>query len=306
MRKIKGQGKLTKLFASKIAAYNKSVFTKYISKGENLKHLCEGLNINQSIHLQVVSFSSTYDFSEQVLSILSFIKYAGQPVSWTVYSDGTHSKTQISLLELSFSFIKVVCIENFESYIGKNINSALLPYKKELIAYAKVVPLGKRMFFYLNFDIAQPTLFIDSDIIFYEKAKFLKPLINENYNGWFLPDSDWGCLDSRYKSLQTPQPYQVNGGMFLINKNLKYLPTGMDFFCSLGNKYEYFSDQNVFHILLLANGFMPFDPRIFVLDSGDQFDIAYSHKVEEMAVRHYTGPVRHKMWQRDWKWHLSL
>ena len=306
MKKLKYQGGITKLLTTKIAAQHKSLFAKYINESGNLRQLSITIDKGQPVHLQVVSFSSTYDFSEQVLSVLSFIKYVGIPISWIVYSDGTHSPSQVKLLETSFNFLEVICITDFEDYIEHNISNNLLLYKKELIDYANVVPLGKRMFLYLNFDIKSPTLFIDSDILFYSKAECIQSLVTADYNGWFLPDAGWGCLDSRYISVQMPQPYQVNGGMFLIKNSLKYLNEGMEFFRSLGNEYEYFSDQNVFHILLLANGFMPLDPRIFILNSGDQFDIAYSHKVEEMAVRHYTGPVRHKMWQRDWKWHLSL
>ena len=306
MKKVKGQGRLTKMLASKIAAFNKDKFKRYIDDATKLAQLSKELYNNTNIDIEIVSFSSSFDFAEQILSILSFIKYVGLPIRWTLYSDGTHTNDQLNLLKTSFEFLEVINIADFANYVEDNISKDLLQYKQELKLYAKNVPLGKRMFLYLNFDIKRPTLFIDSDIVFYSKAGCIKDILATNYNGWFLPDFDWGCLDSRYMLAQAPQPYQVNGGMFLVNKNLEHLAVGMDFFRSLGDKYEYFSDQNVFHILLLANGFMPFDPRIFILNSGDQFDMAYSHKVEEMAIRHYTGPVRHKMWQKSWKWHLSL
>ena len=162
------------------------------------------------------------------------------------------------------------------------------------------------MFLYLNTNIERPTLFIDSDIVFYKKASVLRQIMVEHYHGWFLPDYDWGCLDSRYKAVQSPQPYQVNSGMLLMNKNLTYLKEGMEFFIRLGTSYEYFTEQSVIHILLIANAFMPFDPRIFILNPSDQFDFSYLYKTDEMAIRHYTSTVRHKMWQKNWKWHLSL
>jgi hypothetical protein len=121
-----------------------------------------------------------------------------------------------------------------------------------------------------------------------------------------LPDDDWGCLDSRYKAKNSRELYQVNSGFFLLNRELEDVRKGLDFLNSLNGKYEYFSEQTTYHILFNDNHLMPLDPRIFVLNSDDQFDLSYILPKDKMAMRHYTGTVRHKMWQRDWKWHLSL
>ena len=306
MKKIKGQGTLTKMFASQIASFNKKKFTMYISKKDNLKQFVFDFYGGKKINIDVVSFSSAHDFSEQVLSILSFIKNVGVPASWVVYSDGTHTNEQVNHLEREFSFLKIIKIEHIDDYIRKNIKTSLLPYIELLTKYAEMSPLGKRLFLYLNYKIIIPVLFIDSDIVFYQKSSCLDNLINDKKNGWFLPDADWNNLDSRYMANTTPQPYQVNGGLFIINKELSEVSLGLNFLKSLNNSYEYFSDQTAIHIILLANNFIPLDPRVFALNSGDQFDFGYFYLKDTLAVRHYTGPVRHKMWQRDWKWHLSI
>lgn len=305
MKKIKGQGKLTKMLASKVATFNKNNFNRYISEIDKLKQFIDYYG-DKTIDVEVVSFSSAHDFSEQVLSILSFIKNVGLPATWTVYSDGTHTSEQIKKLESEFTFLKLIKTDFIDAYIRKNIKPSLLPYQEILISYANKFALGKRLFLYLNYFIVKPTIFIDSDIMFYQKADCLSSIINHNENGWFLPDADWNNLDSRYMAITIPQLYQVNGGLFIINKELAKLSKGLDFLESLNDTYEYFSDQTVIHIILLENNFMPLDPRIFALNSGDQFDFGYLYPKGTIAVRHYTGPVRHKMWQRDWKWHLSL
>jgi hypothetical protein len=46
------------------------------------------------------------------------------------------------------------------------------------------------------------------------------------------------------------------------------------------------------------------DPRQFIVDSADQFDLSLKYYPENIAMRHYTSPVRHKMWQNGWKWHF--
>ncbi|HKB45000.1 MAG TPA: hypothetical protein VKC90_11445 [Chitinophagaceae bacterium] len=304
MKKIKYQGGLTKLITSKIGNKNKKRFARFIK--QNLS-LVSNKIIGRYMQIDIVSFSSTYDFYEQVLSILSFLRYVGTPASWTVYSDGSHTEGQVKLLESGFEFIKVEKIDwkNFK-VLPDDCKQALLPYKDQLLDYASKLPLGKRLYYYLNHKIKNPTLFLDSDILFYNKASVFNLVLREKVNGWYLPDADWGCLDSRYKEKNSKQLYQVNGGFFIFNQELTDLKEGLDFLKSLNFKYEYFSDQNIFHILFRSNDFMPLDPRIFILNSADQFDFSYLYTREEMAIRHYTGPVRHKMWQRDWKWQLSL
>jgi hypothetical protein len=302
--KIKFQGGLTKLITSRIGNKNKKRFARFVE--QNLS-LVRNKIMSRDIPIEVVSFSSAYDFYEQVLSVLSFLRHVGSPASWTIYSDGSHSDDQIKLLESGFEFIKVEKRDwkKFKA-LPDDCKEALLPYKDQLLDYAGKLPLGKRLYYYLNHEIKKPTLFLDSDILFYNQASVFDLILNEKVNGWYLPDADWGCLDSRYKEKNSKQLYQVNGGFFLFIHELANLTEGLDFLKSLNFKYEYFSDQSIFHILFRSNDFMPLDPRIFILNSADQFDFSYLYTREQMAIRHYTGPVRHKMWQKDWRWQLSL
>ncbi len=160
----------------------------------------------------------------------------------------------------------------------------------------------------MNHPIENPTLFIDSDILFYEQANVLELILTEKpqANGWFMPDTNWGCLDSRYKEKYTEQIYQINSGFIFSNIAFKNLKDSLAFFKTYNFTYQYFSEQTIYHHLLKNNVYMPLSPKTFILDSGDQFDFSYLFKPKQMAVRHYTGPVRHKMWQKDDKWHLGL
>jgi hypothetical protein len=303
MRKLKYQGGLTKLITSKLGKKNKGKFGAYIE--EALATLLLSLN-NAPLKLDVVSFSSNKDCYDQLLSILSFIRYAGIPESWTVYSDGSHTGDQIKLVEET-GFVQVVVVDwNDPLSLSALCKNQLKPYAEVLIDYAEKFPLGKKLFCYLNHKISKKTLFLDADILFYKKAGMFGQVLDDNTNGWYLPDNEWGNLDSRYKALHSEQLYQINSGFFLLNKELEDVAAGLDFLKGLSFKYEYFTEQNVFHIIFRTNEFMPLDPRIFVLNSGDQFDFSYLFEREQIAMRHYTGPVRHKMWQRDWKWQLSL
>src|SRR3981081_3152833 len=47
---------------------------------------------------EVFSYSSEASLPEQVVSIRSFLRHAGQPEKWTVVSDGTHCTSSLDLL----------------------------------------------------------------------------------------------------------------------------------------------------------------------------------------------------------------
>ncbi|TFZ63318.1 hypothetical protein E4631_22765 [Hymenobacter sp. UV11] len=306
MKKIKGQGTLVKLLASKIADSHRNEFGKHINIMGNLGQLASSVAKSKCLDIQIISFSSTKDFNEQIFSILSFIRYVGTPASWIIYSDGTHINTQIQLIESAFSFIKIIKTSFDNTYFQANVKPSLLPYLDELIHYCRTAPLGKRLFLYLNFEIIKPTIFLDSDVVFYEKSSCLERLLGEDSNGWFLPDEVWGTLDSRYTKITPPQHYQVNAGFFIANRNFTEVSQGLSFLKSLGSDYEYFSEQTVIHIVLHANKFMPLDPRTFILNNADQFDFLNLRPFKQIALRHYTSPVRHKMWQTEWRTQLGI
>lgn len=307
MAKIKYQGGLTKLIASKIGEKNKKKFAALLADGKQFSKLQQSVKPKGRFDCNVVSFSSCRDFSEQVLSILSFLKYVGAPSSWTVYSDGSHTEFHINFLKDNFGFVQFAKVD----FPGLNVDSyefkpALAPYKEALADYAKAFPLGKKLFYYLQHDVVGPTVFIDSDVLFYHKADALHNLLLEDVEGWFLPDTDWNCLDSRYKTVTVPQMYQANSGFIFVKKAFGGYHNALEFLKSTQKKYEYFTEQTVLHILINSSRFMPVDPRIFILNSGDQFDFSYLYPPENIALRHYTGPVRHKMWQKNFEWHLSI
>lgn len=307
MKKLPGQGGLTKKITSWIGKVNREKFEKNLEL--DLANLVKEVNQKKPIEMEVASFSSRNDFCEQILSILSFVRYVGIPTKWTLYSDGSHTNQQISLIEKEFYFVKVKSIDfDAISSLEAMCKDVIKPYHTYMLDYARNHAFGKRLFYYLNHAISKPTLFIDSDIMFYEKANSFEFLINEKpiANGWYMPDVAWGCLDSRYKAINNIQMYQVNAGLMLLCNEFREYKDGLEFYKILDSKYEYFSEQTIIHTLLKSNSFMPLPPKTFILDTADQFDFRYLYKPSEMAVRHYTGPVRHKIWQKSYKWHLGL
>ncbi len=280
MRYVKG---LTRRVCVELAARGRAAFpreTPSVSRAE------------REAPLDLASFSGSRDIREQCLSVLTFLHWVGKPRSWTIYSDGTHQPEDKELLE-SFG----VRVAPWNANPARN--SVIETYSNHATQHA----MGKRLSAYSSHPLAGPTLFLDSDVLFYGRAfELLTAALNEPAH-WFLPDVDWGHLDTRYMAGHGRAMYQLNGGFYLLRPSFDWTRV-TDALAAYSPDFQYFSDQTSYHIGLLGQGARPLDPRFFVVDASDQFSFAPAYRPAEIALRHYTGPVRHKMWQYGWKWHF--
>jgi hypothetical protein len=281
----------------RIAAYRRKEFSKLIKQLPDWKKIYN-INSEEKGDFDLVSFSSSRDLEEQVLSILSLLKWYGYPKNWYVYSDGTHTESDIKILESLGSFVKVVKWD-------KNIEKIKPSDKDTLLAYSNTMPMGKRLICFTTHEIKNRSIYLDSDIVFYKGIlQNLEAVTLSSYN-WFLPDIGWGTLDSRYiKQQKHPQMYQLNGGFNILNKEFSW-DKALEFVSKLENKFEYFSDQTAFHINIINQNSYPLDPRKFVMHAKDQFLFTTLQQSSEIAIRHFISPVRHKMWQNGHEWHLK-
>lgn len=69
---------------------------------------------------------------------------------------------------------------------------------------------------------------------------------------------------------------------------------------------NYWSDQTAFHILTQKEGFIALPKEKFVTGGKDAFTIKNSVDYSKIALRHFVGPVRHKMWQMNWNTILGI
>jgi hypothetical protein len=291
-KKIKYQGGLTKIICARFGRHGKKEFSKLISI-DQLPHVKAR---EKKWDIDVVSFSGKRDFEEQVLSILSFLRYAGKPKRWVIYSDDSHTKFHHDFISRNFDFAS---IERWNKNEDK-----YAPYAATLDSYMKYNVLGKRMYAYANHLSDGQIIFLDSDVVFYSAIFEKLDIVIKDGGSWYLPDAGWGTLDSRYKASHVPEMFQLNGGCFISSPAFSW-ELAYAYLQSLNNTFEYFSDQTAFHIAFIGQGAKPLDPRVCVLNCDDQFDFSYKYGPEEIALRHYVNPIRHKMWQKNWKWHLN-
>lgn len=286
-KKIKYQGGLTRMLCRQQAAKNKEIFGKNVLLPKQLLTFK-----NNSIDFDVISFSGSANFEDQVLSIYSFLYTAGTPVKWTIYSDKTYTKEQKHALQKQFPFVEVADWDVYDFYKGdKHINE-----------YLSVCAMAKKINLIVGHQYRRQTIYLDSDVIFYKN-------FTHYINGPFLKTGLWYASDAlgdvtEYFSLPRDSMYPLNSGLLILNDTFDRSDISV-YFENLKGTYGYFSEQSSFEYALRKQGAHMLDPRQFIIDSADQFDFAMKYFPEDIAMRHYTSPVRHKMWQLGWKWHFA-
>ncbi len=247
---------------------------------------------NREVPFEIISFSGSSGFEDQVLSIYSFTAYAGIPRKWTVYSDKSHTGAEKARLRELFPFVSVTDWDVYHAYRAN-------PFVRDYLA---VCGLAKKLNIILGHPCQGQTIYADSDILFYRNIAYYldSPAITSGM--WYVPDAmehPGNYFGSSPRSI-----YALNSGFLILNESFdprhiyRYLE-------SLKGNYGYFSEQSAFEYAFREQNAGMLDPRQFIIDTTDQFDFHMKYHPATIALRHYTSPVRHKIWQNGWQWHLK-
>lgn len=285
-KKLKYQGGITKLLCMKLAEWNKKRFRKDILKSNRLP----AFKIDK-VNFDMISFSGAASFEDQFLSIYSFVYYAGIPLSWTIYSDKSYNKEHKDIFRTKFPFVSIIDWDIYD-YSGNKL----------LGDYLSVCHLAKKLNVITSHNYQRQTLYLDSDIVFYKNiSTYLNSkLLDKGF--WYASDTMWGNV-SKHFSIERESIYPLNSGLLILNNefNMELIFRYLE---SLKGEYQYFSEQLSFEYAFRKQSGKILDPRQFIIDTGDQFDFSSKYIPDTMAMRHYTGPVRHKLWQYGWHWHF--
>lgn len=293
--KIKGRGYITKKICRSIGAFRRKQFLDLVYK-RKIQLSAYPLDRFVDIRFDILSISSKSDFAEQFFSILSFIVNVGLPPKWILVSDGSHSSVEVELIHEYFPFVEFL---NWDE-----IPNRFPDFEQVYQDYVRESPMGKKIYILSNYLVGKNTLYTDSDILFYPKFRGFLDLLNSTNSLHYLPDNDWGTLDDDLNATSSREMFQLNGGFLLITPSIDW-SKGLDYLRSRMGKYGYFSEQTACHVTFHNQDAQPFDPRIFLLITTDHFRFFNATNKRKAAIRHFVGPLRHKMWQYGWKWHLK-
>jgi hypothetical protein len=241
--------------------------------------------VTRSIPLDVFSYSGNTAVPEQAASIRSFLRHAGRPKSFTVVSDGSHSPRNIRLLQQIDPSVHV--------QPSPPLPSSDLPEKFR--EYLTTHPTGKQLAVIMSLPVNGPSLYLDSDVLFFDAAADLVDRIAEpNVPALYLADCQFSG-DSRLLLNSTEENRPVNTGVLLLFRKINW-SLARERFQMLETAPNFFTNQTLVHLVLHAAGAEPFDPAKYVLRLDDQFVHADRYAGPMLALRHYVNPVRHKFW----------
>ena len=233
----------------------------------------------------VFAYSGENSVPEQVASIRSFLKYVGRPNRFTIVSDGTLSDRSCDILT---SIDPVISVSDFAQWVPKDLPEKIYPY-------LTTHPTGKQLALIMSLPVDAPTLYVDSDVLFFPAARDLMRLAESGgAPAFYLADCRLSADERLFRSdAEKAQP--VNTGVLFLFKKLDWT-LALRRFLELPESPTFFTNQTMTHLTMHANGASALDERKYVLQLDDQFVYSDRYAGRGLALRHYVNPVRHKFW----------
>ena len=240
----------------------------------------------RALECRVFSYSSLADLPEQVVSIRSFLQHVGRPTRYTVVSDGSHDAGARALLR---AIDRAVDVADLADVARRDLPAPVR-------GYARTHPMGAKLALELSLPVEGATLYADADVLFLPGAGgdlTARIARDGGVPGWFLVDEEWAYLDRR---LGAEGDAPVNAGMFLLHRPLDWDEALDRLERHAGGDYGFHTEQTVVHIAMHASGARGLDPRRYVIATDDMHALRDRHAGPDVVLRHYTTPVRHKLW----------
>ena len=245
----------------------------------------DGIDPERELPFDVFAYSGESSLPEQVASIRSFLTHAGRPKQFTVVSDGSHTRASIELLCKIDNCVRVqTTAPPLPAALPEKVQSFLTNHFT-----------GKQLTLIMSLPANGPTLYTDSDVLFFPGAKELVDLAKtQSVSAFYLPDYQFSG-DERLVRDAREKEVSVNMGFLFLFQKLDW-SLGLERLKMLAGTPNFFTTQTVVHFCMHANGARPFDPRKFILQVDDEFIYRDAHAGPSIAMRHYVNPIRHKFW----------
>jgi hypothetical protein len=239
----------------------------------------------QKLPVTVYALSCERDLPEQVASIRSFIRHVGVPEQFIIISDGSYTQKSCNLLCQIHPCIQVIPID-------KLIRNDL---PQVVYDYAAQQAMGKKLAALLSLSINGPTIYTDSDILFFPGATDLADLIfSADRSSRYLPDCT-NNFDERVIHDKSENLNPINAGFILFKDSLNW-DFALERLLKLKELNNYFTEQTLVHLTLHYNHALPLDSNVYVLSVVDQFIYSDKYSNKRIAMRHYVNDVRYKFW----------
>jgi hypothetical protein len=241
------------------------------------------VDAGRELGCEVFAFSSRSHVPEQVASVRSFLRHAGRPRSYTIVSDGSHDESSRRLLRAIDPCVRVVAL-------AEALRPDLPPAVRR---HAGGDPMAAKLALELSLPCDGPVVYADADVLFGGAGDDLARLLRDGGRPWFLPDCE-PYLDRRLLTADEAALRPVNGGFFVL-----FGPLEWDDALARLTRVEstvFHTEQTLLHLAMHASGGRALDRDRYVVDTDDMRAWRSAHPQARLALRHYTTPVRHRLW----------
>ena len=237
------------------------------------------------VPLNVYALSCERDLPEQVASIRSFLSNVGVPNKFTVISDGSYTDETSDLLQRIHPCVEVRAINKF---LKRDLPQCVSDY-------AQIHPMGKKLSALMSIPIDSPTIYTDSDILFFPGGADLVDLANlDTKLSHYLPDCS-NSLDGRLLYEDGEKINPVNAGFILFKHELDW-DFAIKRLANLAGTPSYFTEQTIVHLTIHHHHGVPLCTQKYVMNVEDQFTYPDKFTMKKIVLRHYVSDIRHKFW----------
>jgi hypothetical protein len=246
------------------------------------------ITATRKLDLDMLSFSCERDVPEQALSIRSLLRYVGEPVSFSIVSDGTITSRSAKLLEAISPVVRVMSVAEYAD--GVEVPPSVYAYRDK--------PHGKKLTALLAMrPTDRPVCYVDSDVLFHVGGHGFADLVDSvGDRAYFLQDCQ-EALDVRLVPPEQRYP-PVNSGFLLTGRPIDWTEATR----RLGEIGEAdapgygWSEQSTAHLAYRAAGAEPLPPDACVVAIDDAHTWSDRYVGESTWLRHYVTGTRFKMW----------
>lgn len=250
---------------------------------------------NKKVSTELFSLVGEKSIEDFLLCITSFCQNVGLPPKWTIYSDGTILEETYQKIKKLYPFIEML---PWDFYIESVRDPKLDEYVNKGFIFAK------KLYVIIGHPPVAQTIYTDSDIVYYKNAGLY-------FDNHLLDSGIWCCAEALFSPIKHTYDYpndtlyHINAGFFVYNSTINFKPIN-EYFKNLSEKdFNHFTELKAVEFMLKQQNYKLLDPRLFVIECNDQFIFGSYFDKNVIAFRHFITPVRHKMWQYGYKWHLK-
>ena len=272
----------------KSLAYRLPVIYKYILRYKKLKS-----EHKPTTDLNVITMTGSAHIELTRLSVLSIANKWSKLPKLIIYGDGSISEKEI---RANLSFWKGELEVGEWLYVKKH---HIEKGRKAVLQYADINPFGKKLALILFHAAQHKTMWIDSDILFYND--FLPHIPNQNLDFLCGGSEDWlQAFDDRIVNeleRNFSPDYRFNAGMLYIFGKDLYEKYNLDnMLKNIHPNYDFLTEQTIFaHIAHNSLGVIW--KQNVLKNSHEDNQSTNATALNEVIARHYVSNVRHLFWR---------